>query len=109
VTSSNPFGSVTTTSADDGTTISITLDAAALTAVAAHQGGNLFIGGIDSGETSSTTAADFAVSQYSINTLSLATAPSAVPEPTSLVLLAGVIGWVVFDLKRRFRKKSAIN
>jgi len=34
---------------------------------------------------------------------------SAVPEPTSLVLLAGVIGWVVFDLKRRVGKKSAIH
>jgi hypothetical protein len=33
------------------------------------------------------------------------TAP--VPEPTSVFLLAGVIVWVVFDLKRRFRKKSA--
>jgi hypothetical protein len=34
---------------------------------------------------------------------------SAVPEPTSLALLAGVIAWVVFDLKRRFRKKSVIH
>jgi hypothetical protein len=31
-----------------------------------------------------------------------------VPEPTSLVLLAGVISWVVFDLKRRLAKKTAI-
>jgi len=34
---------------------------------------------------------------------------SAVPEPTSLVLLAGVVAWVLFDLKRRFRKKSVIH
>jgi len=32
-----------------------------------------------------------------------------VPEPTSLLLLAGVIGWVVFDLKRRVGKKSVIH
>jgi hypothetical protein len=32
-----------------------------------------------------------------------------VPEPTSLVLLAGVIGSLVFGLTRRFRKKSAIH
>jgi len=31
-----------------------------------------------------------------------------VPEPTSLVLLAGVIGWVV-GMKRRVRQKSAIH
>jgi hypothetical protein len=32
---------------------------------------------------------------------------SAVPEPTSLVLLAGVIGSLVFGLTRRFGKKAA--
>jgi hypothetical protein len=36
-------------------------------------------------------------------------APAPVPEPTSLALLAGVIGWVLFDLNCRFRKKSAIH
>jgi len=44
---------------------------------------------------------------YNINGGSIT--PASVPEPTSLLLLAGVIGWVVFDLKRRFRKKSAIH
>jgi len=39
----------------------------------------------------------------------ISAAPAPVPEPTSLLLFAGVIGWVVFDLKRRFVKKSAIN
>jgi hypothetical protein len=34
---------------------------------------------------------------------------SPVPEPSSLILLAGVIGWVLFDLKRRFSKKSVIH
>jgi hypothetical protein len=32
-----------------------------------------------------------------------------VPEPSSLVLLAGGIGWLVFDLTRTFGKKSAIH
>jgi hypothetical protein len=32
-----------------------------------------------------------------------------VPEPSSLVLLAGGIGWLVFGLTRRFGKKSAIH
>jgi hypothetical protein len=36
-------------------------------------------------------------------------APAAVPEPTSLALFTGVIGWVAFSLKRRFGKKSAIH
>ena len=32
-----------------------------------------------------------------------------VPEPSSLVPLAGGIGWLVFGLARRFGKKSAIH
>jgi hypothetical protein len=32
-----------------------------------------------------------------------------VPEPTSLVLLAGIIGYVLFDLRRRFSTKSVIH
>jgi hypothetical protein len=31
------------------------------------------------------------------------------PEPSSLLLLAGGIGWLVFGLTRRFGKKSAIH
>ena len=31
-----------------------------------------------------------------------------VPEPSSLVPLVGCLGWLVFGLARRFRKKSAI-
>ena len=34
---------------------------------------------------------------------------TAVPEPSSLVPLAGGIGWLVFGLARRFGKKSAIH
>jgi hypothetical protein len=50
VTTSNPFGSISTTSALDGATVVITLHAAALTAIAADQNGNIFIGGVHSGE-----------------------------------------------------------
>jgi len=32
-----------------------------------------------------------------------------VPEPSSLVLSTGGIGWLVFGLTRRFRKKSALH
>lgn len=86
VTTSNPFGSVNTSSADDGTTLSITLNAAALAAISADQGGNIFIGGIDSGETSSSDAVDFSGAPGNV-ALDLTTAASAVPEPSSLPLL----------------------
>jgi hypothetical protein len=39
----------------------------------------------------------------------ISAAPAAVPEPTSVLLLAGVIGCLAFDLKRRLRKKSVIH
>ena len=54
----NPYGSVTTTDASTGTTITITLNAAALAAIGAQQGGDIFIGGIDSGENDSPCAAN---------------------------------------------------
>jgi hypothetical protein len=55
------------------------------------------------------TAIDFFDSEDTTGHHTATATISAVPEPTSLALLAGVIGWVVFDLKRRFRKKSAIH
>ena len=103
----NPYGSVTTTDASTGTTITITLNAAALAAIGAQQGGDIFIGGIDSGENDSPCAADssscvvgdFAGSPDSQNTvLTLITTPATVPEPstsallvTMILLLAGVV------------------
>jgi hypothetical protein len=86
VTTTNPFGSVGTSSADNGTTISITLDSAALADIVAHQGGHIFIGGVDSGENNTTIAGDFVgTGAGNVTSLSLNTAP--VPEPASISLL----------------------
>jgi hypothetical protein len=105
VTTSNPFGSVTTSSADSGTTISITLDSAALAAIVADQGGHIFIGGIDSGETNSTNAYDFGGAAFqTVSSLSLNTAQSAVPEPASIVLLASVLFGLLVALRRKTRR-----
>ena len=100
VTASNPFGQVSTSTAMNGTTVSITLTAAALTAIAGDQTGNLFIGGIDSGENGG-AGVDFlltskGVDPNSASTLHLVTAPSSVPEPSSALLFASgllVVGW----------------
>jgi hypothetical protein len=113
VTTSNPFGSVATNNASSGTTVTIQLDPAALAAIAAAQGGNLFIGGIDSGENvaNPASATDF-VGDFeethngdpdpteTYNTvLNLTTSPASVPEPSSVALLvtaafgAGLVGW----------------
>jgi hypothetical protein len=112
VTTSNPFASpVTTSTADDGTTISITLDSAALADIVAHQGGNIFIGGIDSGENSSTSAFDFAktgnpAGTIGVTSLSLTTAPAPVPEPASVVLLASVLIGLLVAFHRKTRRAS---
>ena len=94
VSTSNPFGSVGTSSASDGTTVVITLNAAALAAIGADQGGFIFIGGIDSGENSNVTAVDFASTVALQKTvLDLQTASVMAPEPSSLFLLgAGLLG-----------------
>jgi PEP-CTERM motif len=108
VTTANPFAlPVTTSSADDGTTISITLNSAALAAIAAHQGGHIFIGGIDSGESSSTTAYDFGASDglSNVTSLRLTTAPTAVPEPSSILLVASV-GLLLVVLRRKTSRIS---
>jgi hypothetical protein len=114
VTTGSPYGSVNTTDASSGMTITITLDAAALAAIGADQGGDIFIGGIDSAENDSPCAADpsscvvgdFAgggsdVDGVTYNTvLTLTTTPSTVPEPstaallvTMILLLAGAAMW----------------
>ncbi len=116
VTTSNPFGSINTTNGSAGTTISIQLNAAALAAIVADQGGNIFIGGIDSGETvadpnivspSTDFVGDFgntlsqgppAGQSYNV-VLDLTTAPASVPEPSSAPLFltaifaGGLVTW----------------
>ncbi len=98
VNSSGPFvGSVATSDASSATIITITLDAAALAAIGAAQGGNIFIGGIDSGESVTDPATVSPLDDFvgdfgstlgdSFNTLTLTTAAATVPEPSSLLLL----------------------
>jgi hypothetical protein len=106
VTTSNPFGSVGTSTASNGTTIAITLSSAALAAIAADQGGNIFIGGVDSGENGSTQAGDFFNTGFdpnapNVTSLSLTTAPAAVPEPASILLLITVVAVTVFAARRK--------
>jgi len=106
VTKSDLFGSVFTSGADDDTTISIPLNAAALAAISADQGKDIFIGGIDSGENSSTAAGDFGFTSGHSNAkldLTTATVPSPSPEPSSLILLATVIAAVLVGGRRRIR------
>jgi hypothetical protein len=95
VTTSNPFGSVATSSASTGTTVTITLNTAALAALSADQTSNIFIGGVDSAESGSSLAGDFFSTTGSsfATTLTLTTTAgtTAVPEPGSLLLLASVV------------------
>ncbi|HEV8414719.1 MAG TPA: PEP-CTERM sorting domain-containing protein [Bryobacteraceae bacterium] len=103
VSTSSPFGSVGTTNASSGTTLAITLNPAAIVAITSHQMNNIFLGGIDTGENSST--GDFAASGFPAfkTVLSLTTAPASVPEPSSLSLLA-IAGATMAWRKRRSRQ-----
>ena len=99
-----------------GNTLTIQLNADALAAISAAQGGEFFIGGIDSGETTPNPATvapgtdfvgDFESSEnghpFSTDTynsvLNLTTSSTAAPEPSSFALLltaafsAGLAGW----------------
>lgn len=100
---SNFFGSAGT-SASSPTAV-ITLNAAALAAIDAVQGGNIFIGGIDSGENGSGT--DFGSSATAADTtvLNLQTSASSVPEPSSLLLAA--IGLLFLTGAGLIRKRLA--
>jgi len=101
VSTSSQYGSAATTDASAlDPFITITLNEAALAAIAADQGGNLFLGGIDSGK--NTTArctsiggcfvGDVAASNISPPPLlTLTTVPAAVPEPSSAALVGTMI------------------
>jgi PEP-CTERM motif len=113
VTTSNPFGSIATSDASTGTTLNITLNGAALAAIAAKQGGNLFIGGINSGENVQTSpgfdfSGDFNSTDETDDTvLHLATASivdAMVPEPNSMLLLAASLGALGIAIRKRRRQ-----
>lgn len=84
VSATNFFGSSGTSASSP--TVSITLNAAALAAIGAAQGGNIFIGGIDSGE--NVSGFDFGSSATATDNTVLNLQTSAVPEPASLLLAA---------------------
>jgi hypothetical protein len=89
VVTTNPIGSTNTDDTATNRTIAILLNASALSAITAAQGGSIFIGGISSGENSTWTAYDFGGSQWAPNAteLELTTSAADVPEPSTLVLL----------------------
>jgi hypothetical protein len=92
VNSTTLFGSVKTDSTTDGSLVSITLGAAALEAISENEGGNFFIGGIDSGENSSSFTGDFASSNNFQTFLKLTTVPEpglGIPIAFALLTLAG--------------------
>jgi hypothetical protein len=67
------------------------LNPAAFSAILAAQGGNIFIGGIDSGELSASDARDFgAPSAFPAELLLVESEP--VPEPKSAFMLATIFG-----------------
>lgn len=98
------YGSVNTSPSTNGELVSITLDSAALAAIVGAQGGDLFIGGIDSGENSSPFSGDFASSNNYQTFLKLTT----VPEPShlgSLVIAIFALGMVATN-RSRFQRSS---
>jgi hypothetical protein len=119
VTTSNPFGSIATSNNSTGTTVNIVLNGAALAAIAAKQGGNIFIAGIDSGENDPDPSrtnphfnfvGDFGSTDAngSNAVLHLDTAVgAAAPEPSSMLLLATSLAALgILTRKRAHRSRS---
>jgi hypothetical protein len=100
VTTSKPFGSVGTSSADNGTDVDIPLNVAALAAITAAEGENLFMGGIDSGELNALDAHDFARTQVLANA-TLSFVFQTVPEPNTILFLATILGIFGIGLRKR--------
>ena len=92
------YGSISTNSSTNGTTLFITLDAAALAAIQGTQGGNVFIGGIDTGEKGTSLGGDFA-GEPGRSILKLTT----VPEPWLLSPVAVMIP-AILEIRRRFAR-----
>lgn len=98
-----PYGSATINASG---TVTIALNAAALAAISADQGGTFSLGGVDSGEANYANY-DFEFTRSAadaVTSLTLDTRPTSTPEPASLMLLGiGVLGLVGY----RWRKRNA--
>ena len=85
-------------------TVTITLNAAALAAITADQGGTFSLGGVDSGEANYANY-DFEFTRSAASSeskLTLDTVPT--PEPATLTLLGiGIIGIIGYQLRRALR------
>lgn len=90
ISASTLYGSVSTDAASDGTSVSIALTTAALNAIYADQGGDFFIGGIDSRETGPSIAGDFG-GQPGRNILKLAVVPEPAPWGLTVVGVFGIV------------------
>jgi hypothetical protein len=101
-----PYGSVITDSNSNGS-VSITLDAAALAAIAGDEGTNFFIGGIDSGEVGSVDAYDFGgTDQRYRSLLSLTTVPEPHSSSPLVIILFGLFGMLRSSPRLKFRVTS---
>ena len=92
VNTSNLFGSVMTSSADNNSTITIALNSAALAFLGEHQGQPIYMGGIDSGENNG--GFDFAgsgdlpgIPGHDASVLTLVTSGARTPEPAPIATL----------------------
>jgi hypothetical protein len=104
------LGSVDTSSADKGALLNISLNAAGLAAIEAAQGGSLFLGGIDPGETvhGFTAQGDFIGSgSGDLTSLSLVLQPavSPIPEPAFALPLLGAMG-LLFAVRAGKRRQA---
>lgn len=101
------FGGATITAADDSTTLSFTLNSAAIASVMAHQGGLFAIGGAIDPPAFNNHLSRVDMFNNGVGMIRLIIQTSAVPEPGSLTLIGlGGIGALGLARRRRHRARS---